>query len=133
EIEEKIAAREPANDKLRRALVSGYYKFGFIQLRSADIARARAAFQQGLSLAEKLVAAQPQDVENYLLVATGYARLSDVETLAGNTASALQQARKSLAVWQRGNTELTNERVRQALSEGYERVGNALENIGDLN
>ncbi|MFN0123255.1 MAG: protein kinase domain-containing protein [Blastocatellia bacterium] len=128
---ETLLAREPANEKLTRLLATNYYKLAFLQLRHVGVEVARPPLLRAEALTGRLSYETQSDPENFALAA-GVRMLLGNQALTPSEAGRLAFFRKYLDIAGRWAAAQPGERPQSFLMRGYERAGNSLANMGDL-
>ena len=119
---------------LRRELAAAYMKVGDVQGRPfwpnlGDTAGALASYRKAVSLYESITG----DAALRRELALAYMRLSDVLTAAGDSATSLSFAQKSLAIEREVSADATDTpAARRALVASYTRVGDMLAATGNV-
>jgi non-specific serine/threonine protein kinase/serine/threonine-protein kinase len=128
-------AQESAGDPtLQRELALAYQRVGDVQgnptnANLGDTKGALASYQQALSIADALLAANPGDTEAQRSRALTYQKLSDLQAWTGDLESAIESARKSLNSFQAlADADSSNAKSRQSLAIGHIKLGDILGN-----
>ena len=134
---DKLARDAGDRIDLRREIAGAYMKMGDVQGRPfapnlGDTAGAVESYRKAVTLYESMPAAGDDALRREL--ALSYMRLSDVLAAAGDTASSLSFAQKSLAIEKAIASKTTDTpAARRALAASYTRVGDMLAATGDVN
>jgi len=125
-----IALQHVADERDRAVL---HHEFGGLLMIEGELPEARAEFESGLTIAEKLATYEPGNTERQRDLSVSYERLGDVEVAAGNLGAARERyeaglaIREKLAAHEPGNTEWQRD-----LSVSYERLGDVERAAGNL-
>ncbi|HEY0727959.1 MAG TPA: hypothetical protein VGD38_07825, partial [Pyrinomonadaceae bacterium] len=128
-------AQEASDDPaLQRELAVAYQRVGDVQgnptnANLGDTAGALASYRKALSIADVLLAGDPNDVEAQRSRALTYQKLSDLQAWTGDLQNAIESARKSLASFKAlAEAESTNLKSRQSLAISHIKLGDILGN-----
>jgi non-specific serine/threonine protein kinase/serine/threonine-protein kinase len=135
-----LATEAGADPSLQSELAAAYQKLGDVQsqLNQANIgdtASALVSYDKALRLREALFAAAKSQTASESLrldLATSYRRLGDILTKTGNTASALENYRKTLPLLDLGEAAAISREMRIALASNHEIIGRTLYRSGDF-
>jgi len=137
---DKLARDSGDRTDLRRELAAAYLRVGDVQGRPltpniGDTAGALASYRKSAAIYEQLAAADPRRVDDAFRLDQGraYLRLSDVLTAAGDTAVALANAQKGLALMERDRGEQSASfAARREIAAAYSRAGDLRSATGDV-
>ncbi len=121
-----LLARDPENAGLRRSRSVMLSEFGDVYLRTGDVERAAAAYEESLAIDRALAEAEPENTGYRRDVSVSLERIGDLRLRRGEAAAALAAYEESLVV-ARALAEAEPENT------GYRRdVSVSLDRIGDL-
>lgn len=131
---DRLAAEAGADSTLKRDLALAYQRVGDVQgnpnnANLGDSASALASYRKGLSIAEPLLAASPNDAQVLRSVGVIYEKMADVLAWSGSIGSAVSAARRSLGVFEALALEARGDAARQrSLAISHIKVGDVLGN-----
>ncbi|RMD65948.1 hypothetical protein D6833_02140, partial [Candidatus Parcubacteria bacterium] len=130
-----ILAGEPGDDPgLQLELAWAYQRVGNVQgnpndANLGDISGALASYHKGLALAEKLVAAHPDNLGALKVQAVLFEKLSDVKSWSGELAEAIEMSRKSLNIFaQLAAVEPSDPNAQRSVAISHIKLGDILGN-----
>lgn len=128
-------AQEAGDDPaLQRELALAYQRVGDVQgnptnANLGDTNGALTSYQKALSIADALLAANPNDVEAQRSRSLTYQKLSDLQAWTGDLNDAIESARKSLSSFQAlADADSSNLKSRQSLAISHIKLGDILGN-----
>jgi tetratricopeptide (TPR) repeat protein len=104
---------------------------GDIALRRGDLAGAKARYEQGLKIRERL-ARDESDAEAQRDLSVSYERLGDILGRAGDLAGAKARYEQGLNIFERLARDESDAQAQRDLSVSYIRLGDILARAGDL-
>jgi serine/threonine protein kinase len=101
---DRLSRQASGDPSLEREVAAAYLQLGAVQgsptaANLGDLEGARASCQHALAIAQRLLAANPNDREARRTLALAHERLTDVEAWAGDVPAGVRHAREALAAW----------------------------------
>lgn len=128
-------AREADDDpSLQQELALAYQKIGDVQgnpnnANLGDTAGAYESYRKAIQIAKQLITTNPGDSEAQRTLAVIYEKMSDVQSWTGNVPLAVENSRKSLALYETlAKDDLNTPRNKQSLAISYIKLGDILGN-----
>ena len=132
EIDQRLAAADPANTQAQRDLSVSYDNLGDVQGQLGDTQAALQAYQQSLEIRKRLAAADPANTQAQRDLSISYNKLGNVQALLGDTQAALQAYQQSLEIRKRlAAADPANTQAQRDLSVSYNKLGDVQVQLGD--
>jgi len=136
---DRLALDARGDSSLQLELAEGYLKIGDVEgnqfdANLGDTSKALESYRKALPIAEAIVARNPKDMHARRVLAQAHMDLASALPFTGNSAEALEDARKSEQLFRqvRGSTPATPE-GRSDLRRAYETEGDILGGARDVN
>ena len=136
---DSLSAEASGDTSLQRELATSYQKVGEVQGRPAESnlgnpEGAMESFKKALGIREALVAGDPRNVQDRLLLATSHSRVAEILEHNGDQHGAMDEYQKSRAIREELYAADPNSpSLQRDMAISYFEIGEALSALGDFN